>query len=311
MPQQSLSQPGPQEPPLQPVYLIDASIYIFRAYFSIPDEWFSPEGYSVNALYGYTHFLLKFLQKVKPSQLAVAYDESLGSCFRNEIYPGYKSSRELPDEELAYQLAACKRLTEVMGIASPASERYEADDIIATFACMARQKGHDIAILTRDKDLGQLIQNDGDYLWDFAENKRTDKAAFFERFAVRTDQVTDYLALVGDSVDDIPGVPGIGKKTAARLLQQFGDIKTLYQDLDAVATSALRGAKGLAEKLRNYREQVSMAQALVRLETQVPLGDVEQLNWQPPCQAAVQDFFDEYGLGQRFQRQLDNSDWWK
>ncbi|MEE8057293.1 MAG: PIN domain-containing protein [Pseudomonadales bacterium] len=125
----------------QPVYLIDASIYIFRAWFAIPDGWYSPEGYSVNALYGYTQLLLKFLQIVRPTRVAAAYDESLGSCFRNEIYPDYKSSRALPDEALAFQLAACKSLTEIMGITSLASVRYEADDIIATLASRAQQRG--------------------------------------------------------------------------------------------------------------------------------------------------------------------------
>ena len=131
----------------QPVYLIDASIYIFRAYFAIPDEWHSPDGHSVNALYGYTQFLLKFLQQTKPDRIAAAYDESLGSCFRNDIYPDYKSSRALPDEELAFQLSACRGLTELLGIMSPASERYEADDIIATLATQAQQQGESVAIV--------------------------------------------------------------------------------------------------------------------------------------------------------------------
>ncbi len=295
----------------RPVYLIDASIYIFRAYFSMPDEWFSPEGYSVNALNGYTRFLLKFLQQVKPEQIAIAYDESLGSCFRNEIYPEYKASRVLPDEELAFQLSACKALTELMGIPTFASERYEADDIIATLAHSAQERGDGVIIVSRDKDLGQILKQSNDVLWDYAADKRITTTNFMEHYAVHAYQMVDFLALVGDSIDDIPGVPGIGKKTAASLLQQFDSIERLYQDLPAVASSGLRGAKGIAEKLREYHAQINMAQALVRLEYNVPTLGKASLGWQPPSKQTVGFFLDEYSLGQRFQRQLDSCYWWK
>ncbi|ARN75897.1 5'-3' exonuclease [Oceanicoccus sagamiensis] len=293
----------------QPIYLIDASIYIFRAYFSLPDEWHSPEGYSVNALNGYTQFILKFLQQVKPEQIAIAYDESLGSCFRNDIYPGYKASRVLPDEELAFQLAACKALTELMGIASFASERYEADDIIASLAHAAQQRGENVTIVSRDKDLGQILKHRDDIFWDYAADKRITLGDFINHYGVQAYQMTDFLALLGDSIDDIPGVPGIGKKTAAALLGQFGSIDAMYHDLPAVAASGLRGAKTLVEKLIDYREQIAMAQTLVRLEQQVPELDRVNLQWQPPSKQTVAYFLDEYALGQRFQRQLDNCYW--
>ncbi|MFA7554369.1 MAG: 5'-3' exonuclease H3TH domain-containing protein [Spongiibacteraceae bacterium] len=293
------------------VYLIDASIYIFRAYFSIPDEWHSSEGRSVNVLYGYTQFLLKFLQAARPEHLAIAYDESLGACFRNEIYPGYKASRALPDAELAFQLSACKQLTERMGIASLASERYEADDIIATLASTAQQQGLPLAVVSRDKDLGQLIKKKADYLWDFASNQRIYQQDFFAHFAVRPDQMVDYLALVGDSADDIPGVPGVGKKTAASLLQMFDSVENLYVNLDAVAVSKLRGAKGIAQKLADHREQVGMAQDLVRLEDKVPVGSFEQLRWQPPARLEIEAFLEQYGLAKAFNRQLTHCYWWQ
>ena len=126
------------------LYLVDASIYIFRAYFSLPERWPSPQGYPQNAVYGYTSFLLAFIQDLGARQshcVAATFDESLGSCYRNRIYPDYKVSRELPDEALAYQLDACRRVTELMGIACFAGSEYEADDYIATLARLGRERG--------------------------------------------------------------------------------------------------------------------------------------------------------------------------
>lgn len=288
----------------QPLYLIDASIYIFRAYFSIPDQWFSPDGYSVNALYGYTQFLISFLRRTQPQQLAAAFDESLGSCFRNDIYPDYKSSRALPDEALAFQLEACKGLTEFFGVAALASERYEADDIIATLAQRARNEGRSVCVVTRDKDLGQLLISEHDQMWDFAADKFSNREQFTAQFGVRPDQMKDFLALVGDSVDDIPGVPGIGKKTAAQLLQQYDSVEQLYQQLDHLAASSIRGSKSLAVKLLQYQSQIAMAQALVALESSVPLGSNEQLLWQRPSAEMVIAYLDEFGIGQAFERPL-------
>lgn len=293
------------------VYLVDASIYIFRAYFGIPDEWHDPDGRPVNALFGYTQFLLKFLTAARPQRLAVAYDESLGSCFRNEIYPAYKNSRVLPDEMLAYQLKACKGLTEILGIPSFASDRYEADDIIATLAHKAQGDGQNIVVVTKDKDLGQLLLKKGDYLWDFAGQRKIDRDAFHGHFGVWPEQLEDYLALVGDSVDDIPGVPGIGKKTASSLLERFSSIEKLYHDSDSVAGSGIRGAATIVSKLKDCRDQVGLAQRLVRLEKNVPLAHDQSLFWQPPPADIIRTYLDEFGLGRYFQRQLDSCHWWK
>lgn len=295
----------------KPVYLVDASIYIFRAYFSLPDQWFAPNGFAVNALYGYVQFWFKFLQQTRPTKVVAAYDESLGSCFRNDIYPGYKSSRVLPDEELAFQLQACKGFTDILGIPSPASDRYEADDILATLADQAQRRGEAVTIVSQDKDLGQLLKKSQDTIWDFAVDKRLDQQGLIDQLGVRSDQLVDYLALVGDSVDDIPGVPGIGPKTAVLLLAQFGDIDNLYADLDAVATSGLRGARSFAGKLALYRSQVIKARHLVLLYTGVPLDKrTQSMQWRPPAIEEISDYLHKYGLAGRFRRQMEQSDWW-
>lgn len=289
-----------------PVYIIDTSIYIFRAYFAIPDHWQSPDGYSLNAVYGYTQFLIKFLQQTNPTTIAAAFDESLGTCFRNEIYADYKISRVLPDEDLAFQLAACKSITELLGLKCFASERYEADDIIATVVAKAAKAERDSCIVSRDKDLGQLLLRDGDVQWDYSDNKKIDRANFADKFFIKPEQMVDYLALLGDAVDDIPGVPGIGKKTAAALLQQFESIEIMQNNLDKVAVSTLRGAKSLAQKLEDYREQIDMAKQLVALHAKVPLGkSLKQMNWSLPAIDPLRYFLEEIGLGQRFDRPLN------
>jgi 5'-3' exonuclease len=255
-------------------WLIDASIYIFRAWFSMPDNWHTTAGQPVSAVYGYTRFLLDFLeQSAMPVYCAAAFDESLRSNYRNDIYPDYKASRELPDENLAFQLNACRKITVHLGIPTYGGPRYEADDYLASLARLCRQKSIPVTVVTRDKDLGQLIVAENDNWWDFAQGELIDAAAFETRFGVRPDQFADYLALVGDPVDDIPGVPGVGAKTAARLLQEYDDLDGLAKGLGAVHNLSLRGAAGIAKKLQHNWAQALLARQLTALEEKIPEVD--------------------------------------
>ncbi|MEH6591472.1 MAG: 5'-3' exonuclease H3TH domain-containing protein [Halioglobus sp.] len=250
--------------------LLDSSIYIFRAWFSMPDNWHSPDGHSLNAVYGYTRFLLEFLQRYRPGYFLAGFDESLGSCFRNDIYPGYKSSRELPDEALAFQLSACREITARLGIPCYGSDRYEADDYLASLAKLYRASGVPVSVITRDKDLGQIVQGPDDLWWDYASDVTLDEAGFRDKFGVSPGQFADYLALVGDKIDDIPGVPGVGAKTATRLLQEYGDLPTLHENLHAVGTLKLRGAARIAQNLQSHWPQVEIARRLTVLEEDIP-----------------------------------------
>lgn len=253
------------------VFLIDSSIYIFRAWFSLPDRWHTSDGMPLNALYGYVGFLLDFLaESGMPQWCAAAFDESLGTCFRNEIYPDYKASRELPDEALAFQLQACREATEQLGIPCFSSQRYEADDYIATLARVSRAQDLAVTVVTRDKDLGQVLGAPEDHWWDFAGGIRLNPDAFTEKHGVRPDQFADYLALVGDPVDDIPGIPGVGAKTAAALLAKFDSLDQLEAGLDSVADLKLRGASSLQARLQEHWSQARLAQQLTRLEYRVP-----------------------------------------
>ena len=223
------------------VYLVDASPYVFRAYFSLPDSIRTPAGEPIHAAYGFASFLLKLIADEAPSHLAVAFDESLTTSFRNDLYPDYKAQRELPPAELEAQLGACRELADAFGAATFADAVYEADDIVATLAEQATAAGLPAVVVSGDKDLAQLV-GDGVTLYDFAREERLGPAEVMERFGCRPEQVAELLALQGDAVDNIPGVPGVGKKTARALLAAFDDLDDLYARLDEVPDLALRGA---------------------------------------------------------------------
>jgi 5'-3' exonuclease len=285
---------------VQPLYLVDASIYIFRAYFSLPEGWTSPEGYSQHAVYGYTGFLLDLLAQLDAAggvSLACAFDESLGSCYRNQLYPGYKSSRELPDEALAYQLATCREITDRLGIPTFSGERFEADDYIASLAGCARDRGLPVCVVTRDKDLGQLLLGESDSWWDFAAGKRLQREDFRERFGILPEQFADYLALVGDPIDDIPGVPAIGAKTAARLLQAFADLEEIAYKLDELPDLGLRGAARIQANLREHWSVALMSRQLARLADRIDGVSLpaEYRLARGPLTGLV-DYLDELGL---------------
>src|SRR5690554_7126588 len=202
---------------LQTVYLIDASIYIFRAWFSISDDFSNNKGQPTNAVYGFTGFLCSMLEQTKADHIAVAFDESLIESYRNDIYPQYKANRDPAPEELKRQFTWARDIAESMGLRCFGDDRYEADDLIGTLATHWRERGHPICVISSDKDLAQLIR-ERDIWWDFTRNLKLGRDKIKEKFGVFPEQIADFLALTGDSVDNIPGVPGVGPKSAAALL---------------------------------------------------------------------------------------------
>lgn len=273
-------------------WLIDASIYIFRAYFSLPDRWHTRDGMPLNAVYGYAGFLLDFIGSTGARPYAAAaFDESLGTCFRNEILASYKASRALPDPKLEFQLNACRSLTESLGIPCYGGSYYEADDYLASLARLCGESGIAVTVITRDKDLGQLLNEPEDRWWDFAADVQLDAEAFHTRFGVAPKQFAQYQALVGDKIDDIPGVPGVGAKTAAALLQAFGDLGSLASRLDEVSTLPIRGAVRVQTALQDHWEQVEIAEQLTQLATVIP--DVETMPVYAPSAAHLGAFADQ------------------
>jgi 5'-3' exonuclease len=264
------------------VFLLDASVYVFRAWFSVSDGVTDDEGMPANAVFGYGAFLCDLLERQRPDYLVAAFDESLTSSFRNEIYPDYKANRPPPPDDLRRQFQVCKRFTAALGVPVLASERYEADDLIGSFARHVRGDGVDMVFTTADKDLAQLIEG-RDSWWDAARNRWLDASGVRRTLGVSPHQIADLLGLAGDSVDNIPGVPGVGRKTAVALLQALHSLDGVYADLDAVTRIGLRGARRIRGLLADHREQAYLSRQLTRIHCDVPmeptLDDARWTGW--------------------------------
>jgi len=252
------------------VHLVDASPYIFRAYHSLPSSIKDPTGQPANAVYGFAGFLLRLVEMESPTHLAVCFDGSLTSSFRNEMYPAYKAQRELPPAELEAQLGDCRSLAEALGMRTYIHSRFEADDLLGSLTRIVVESECAAVLVTSDKDLAQLVSES--VVWfDFARDTRYGPMAVEEKFGVRPDQIADYLGLAGDSVDNIPGVRGVGPKTAVALLDQFGHLEEIIQQLDRVQSLPLRGAASIAGKIEAEAEMAVLSKRLATVETGVPI----------------------------------------
>ena len=282
---------------LPPVYLVDASIYIFRAWFSMSDEFVNQKGEPTNAVYGFSGFLCSLLEQTGAEHIAIAFDESLSKGHRNEIYPEYKANRDPAPEELKRQFPWARSVAEAMGLQCFVDSRYEADDVIGTLAEFWRARGHPICVVTADKDLAQLI-GENDHWWDFSRNQKLNAKQLTEKFGVMPEQMADYLALTGDSVDNIPGVPGVGPKSASALLAQFGDLDSIYERLDEVQHMGIRGAKSLQKKLADNRDAAELARKLTVIETAVESAlAAPELGRTEVDTARLNRLFDELSFG--------------
>ncbi len=282
---------------MQTLHLIDSSLYIFRAWHSLPDEFRDVDGAPVNAVQGFTRFLCDFLERARPTHVIAAFDESLVSSFRNAIYPEYKANRELPPPELKVQFNYCKQIAAALGLSVLADEQYEADDLIGSAVEMSRKENFRNVIISADKDFGQLVGLH-DEQWDFSRNERWDAHGVKQRLGVRPDQVVDYLALTGDAVDNIPGVPGVGAKTAATLLAHFGTLDALLARIEEVPYLRFRGAGQAYAKIKAHREQALLSQRLSAIALDAPIPDrVDALLWRQPDHAALDALFDRLRFG--------------
>ncbi|MFQ5545358.1 MAG: 5'-3' exonuclease H3TH domain-containing protein [Acidiferrobacterales bacterium] len=289
---------------MKQLYLIDASIYIFRAYFSLPDTMTDTNGNPVNAVYGFADFVARLLAQTDAEHIGVAFDESLTTSFRNEIYPAYKENRELPPPELEAQLAACQELSEAIGLASYVSARYEADDLIGTLAHNMRRRGFTMVIVSGDKDLTQLI-DDGDIWWDFTRDRRFGPADIKAHFGVMPAQIVDLIALMGDKVDNIPGINGIGQKTAAQLLHHFGSLDAIYERLDQVPHLKIRRAAHVHQALKSGKEDAYLSQQLADIAVDAPISfDPARLVRQPADRNRLSALCDELGFGRGMRKRL-------
>jgi 5'-3' exonuclease len=287
------------------IFLVDASVYVFRAYHSMLPDMVDRDGNPVHAVFGFARFLGDLIERVRPRYIAVAFDQRLATSYRSRIYPPYKANREPAPVDLAVQFQHCRELCRHLGLAAFVSPEYEADDIIGTLGCLMREEGVRSAFITRDKDLAQLVRT-GDLYWDFGAREQFGYHDIERHFGVAPERFADYLALTGDDVDNIPGVPGVGHKTAASLMKAFASLDHLYADLDRVPGLKLRGARTLSDKLRLHRDSVFLARKLTHITCDMQLGvDIEGLRRRLPDAPALGDLYDRLGFGPFLRRQSE------
>lgn len=285
------------------LYLVDASVYVFRAYYSLPPDMLDMDGQPAHATFGFARFLGDLIERVQPEYLAVAFDESLASSFRNRIDPAYKANREPAPPDLKLQFARCREFCSRMGIPHFGSDEYEADDIIGTLHARGRREGLNSTVVTRDKDLAQLIC-EGDIYWNVTENLRLRHADIEAHFGVPPERYADYLALTGDAVDNIRGVPGVGPKTASALLREYASLEEIYDNLPLLAALPLRGAAKLADKLAAHKDQAFLARQLTEIVRDMPLSaGLSDLRLREPDPVSLTQFFDQQGFGSLLRRQ--------
>jgi DNA polymerase-1 len=287
------------------IFLVDASVYVFRAYHSMLPEMRDRSGNPVHAVFGFARFLGDLIERVRPAYIAVAFDERRANSYRNRIYPAYKANRERAPADLVVQFERCRELCRHLGLAMFVDPEYEADDIIGTLATLMREQGVCSAYITRDKDLAQLMR-DGDLFWDFGAREQFGYHDIERHFGVRPERFADYLALTGDEVDNIPGIPGIGHRTAASLMKAFGSLDELYGDLAGVARLKLRGAGTLGARLSEHRESAYLARRLTRISCDLSLGVAPLgLRRRLPDMPALADFYDTLNFGPFLRRQSE------
>jgi DNA polymerase-1 len=245
------------------IFLVDGSGYIFRAYFALPQNLTNPEGQPVGAVLGFTNMLQKMLTDLQAPYIAVIFDAAKAN-FRNDIYDEYKANRPPAPDDLIPQFPMFREATEAFGVPAIELEGYEADDLIATYAKLAKEQGRKVTIVGVDKDLMQLV-DDHVRLYDPIKNKYIYAADVEEKFGVPPNRVIDVQALAGDSTDNIPGVPGIGIKTAAQLIIEYGDLESLLERAGEIKQPKRR------EKLTDHADDARMSRKLVTLAQDAPV----------------------------------------
>lgn len=287
------------------IHLVDASVYVFRAYYSMPPDMQDRDGNPAHAVFGFARFLGDLIERAKPTYLAVAFDESLTTSFRNRIEPSYKANREPAPPDLKLQFERCREFCRYLGVANFGSGEYEADDIIGTLHARMRREGIPATVVTRDKDLAQLIC-EGDTYWNYTENLRLQYHDIENHFGVAPERYADYLALTGDAVDNIKGVPGVGPKTAAALLKEFVSLEELYDNLDMVSRMPIRGATKLPERLVAHRDAAFLARRLTEIVRDAPVETtIDALRPRALDRDALDAFFDHHQFGPMLRRQSE------
>ncbi|WAJ70313.1 DNA polymerase I [Catenovulum adriaticum] len=265
-----------------PLILVDGSSYLFRA-FHAPPHLTNSNGEPTGAVYGVVNMLRSLINRFKPTQMAVIFDAK-GKTFRSDMYPEYKANRPPMPDDLRVQIKPLHQIIKALGLPLICVEGVEADDVIGTLAKQASEQNRHVLISTGDKDMAQLV-NPHVTLINTMTDTIMDESGVKDKFGIGPELIIDYLALMGDKVDNIPGLPGVGEKTALAMLQGIGSIEKLYQDPDKVASLSFRGAKTMPKKLRENENEAKLSYQLATIKTDVELDLAHQeLNIEAPDQ---------------------------
>ncbi|HGO5849307.1 TPA: DNA polymerase I [Mannheimia haemolytica] len=275
-----------------PLVLVDGSSYLYRAFHAFPPLT-NRLGEPTGAMYGVLNMLKSLISQVNPSHIAVVFDAK-GKTFRDELFKQYKSHRPPMPDDLRPQIEPLHRIIKALGIPLISIEGVEADDVIGTLAVQAAKDGKDVLISTGDKDMAQLV-NDHIMLINTMNNTLLDREGVIEKYGIPPEWIIDFLALMGDSADNIPGVKGVGEKTALALLQGIGSLEQIYANLDQIATLSFRGAKNFAPKLEAEKANADLSYLLATIKTDVELDVThDQLLTQPQDRAELAQLFEHY-----------------
>lgn len=277
----------------KPVYVIDAMNYIFRAYYGLPDSITSPSGMPTNAVLGYLRTLLRIIKERKPDYMAAAFEKP--ASFRTSIFAAYKANRTQPPADLEKQFDYCRKITEAIGVACLELDNYEADDVIGTIAAQMSACGYEVVVVTGDKDMSQLVSS-GVRVYDMAHEHWLDEAAVRDKFGVSPTQIPDLLALHGDHVDNIPGIPGVGKKTACQILSVCRGIEDVAQThIDAGLK--FRGRDEILRRIRENMETVRISRKLATICCDAPVNVTpERLRYRRADRRSLDPLCRELGL---------------
>ncbi|EGR0636121.1 DNA polymerase I [Vibrio vulnificus] len=259
--------------PENPLILIDGSSYLYRAFHAYPGTM-SNGDIPTNAVYGVVNMLRSMMRQFASDRIAVVFDAK-GKTFRDDMYPEYKANRPPMPDDLRCQIEPLHQVIKAMGLPLIVIEGVEADDVIGTLAYQASQQGMPVLISTGDKDMAQLV-DDNITLINTMTNVVMDREGVIEKFGIPPELIIDYLALMGDKVDNIPGVPGVGDKTATALLQGIGGLSKLYDHLDDIAALGFRGSKTMAQKLLDNKDNASLSYQLATIKLDVALQETPE-----------------------------------
>ncbi|MEX2367283.1 MAG: 5'-3' exonuclease, partial [Pseudohongiellaceae bacterium] len=270
-------------------YLIDSIIYIFRAWYIYDASITDTQGQPVNAALGFSDFLWQLIRQKQPRYIACAFDESQTHSYRRELFPEYKANRDPAPAELKHQFQLCRSFCDAIGLPAFGSNRFEADDIIGSLATRLREQGYALTIVSADKDLTQLIIGEEDAWWDFARGTVLNHRGIARQFGVRPEQIADMLALSGDKVDNIPGIPGIGYKMAANILKKYHCIESILENIDQIADMKFRGAARVHALLHAHKHILPLNKQLTTIVTDMEMesGDLSWKHFNDEAFASV------------------------